>query len=413
MIKKIIKVLKLFSIAFGIQFKLNNNLEEYLENNIKFKEYLELINNSHFKKFKFNNFDNFLLFSFFINDDSYNFIGNNAHQLPIVLLENVGVFEELNVYSKIDLSPKLLLSSLNDFAISNNTINQISASLNAGKHIILEGTPGTGKTDLAIKFAETSRKNRFNNGYILTTATSDWSTFDTIGGLMPNQEGVLNFHQGKFLESIAQNKWLIIDEINRADIDKAFGPLFTVLSGQNVELPYKINNNSIKIQMSDDIYSRYDIESSTYLIGKNWRIIGTMNIDDKDSLFDLSYAFMRRFMFIEIDLPEKDKYEELILNWSKELDEYYVDNLIKLYELIYFRKIGPAIFKDICEYILFRCDLDDSNSKLILSEAISSFIIPQLEGLNRNKINDIKILFEKLEILEYLEDQLNELIPMY
>ena len=122
---------------------------------------------------------------------------------------------------------------------------------------------------------------------------------------------------------------------------------------------------------------------------------------------------MRRFMFIEIDLPEKDKYEELILNWSKELDDYYVDNLIKLYELINFRKIGPAIFKDICEYILFRCDLDDSNSKLILSEAISSFIIPQLEGLNRNKINDIKILFEKLEILEYLEDQLNDLIPMY
>ena len=230
---------------------------------------------------------------------------------------------------------------------------------------------------------------------------------------MPNNDGILEFHQGKFLEAISEDKWLIIDEINRADIDKAFGPLFTVLSGQDVELPYKINNNSIKICNWDNNFSKFEESKSTYYIGRNWRIIGTMNIADKDSLFDLSYAFMRRFMFVDVDLPLKEDYLNLIRNWAIDLDDYYVDNLIQLYELVNIRKIGPAIFKDMIEYIKFRCKLDDSNKKLFLSEEVGSYIVPQLEGLNRSKISDIKELFSKLDILEYLEGQLNYLIPLY
>ena len=41
---------------------------------------------------------------------------------------------------------------------------------------------------------------------------------------------------------MTQKRVLIIDEINRADIDKAFGELFTLLSGNNVDLPYLKRN---------------------------------------------------------------------------------------------------------------------------------------------------------------------------
>ena len=123
---------------------------------------------------------------------------------------------------------------------------------------LLYGESGTGKTELALKFSNASKENKFCDGYVLTTATSDWSTFDTIGGLMPDENGELYFNQGKFLEAIALNKWLIIDEINRADIDKAFGQLFTVLSGQNVELPYKLNGKSVKIAYWEENRCKYD-----------------------------------------------------------------------------------------------------------------------------------------------------------
>jgi len=49
---------------------------------------------------------------------------------------------------------------------------------------------------------------------------------------------------------------LVIDELNRADIDKAFGQLFTVLSGQSVQLPYtKDNNEEVEITSANDLRS--------------------------------------------------------------------------------------------------------------------------------------------------------------
>jgi MoxR-like ATPase len=37
-----------------------------------------------------------------------------------------------------------------------------------------------------------------------------------------------------------------------------------------------------------------------------WRLIGTMNTLDKNLLFELSYAFMRRFTFVELGAPDED-----------------------------------------------------------------------------------------------------------
>ena len=136
-----------------------------------------------------------------------------------------------------------------------------------------------------------------------------------------------------------------------------------------------------------------------------------MNVDDKDSLFDLSYAFMRRFMFIEVDLPQKEDYIKLISRWANDLDDYYSKMLIDLYDLVKFRKLGPAIFKDMIEYIKFRNKLDSDNKELILAEASSSYIVPQLEGLNKSKLSKIKGFFDSIRLLDYLNYELEELIP--
>jgi hypothetical protein len=88
-------------------------------------------------------------------------------------------------------------------------------------------------------------------GRLLTTATADWSTFDTLGGYTPSAEGPgLVFEEGLFLQAIRENKWLIIDELNRADVDKAFGQLFTVLSGHDVITSFKVNKHNVAIELN-------------------------------------------------------------------------------------------------------------------------------------------------------------------
>lgn len=60
---------------------------------------------------------------------------------------------------------------------------QILAALKSGKHIILIGPPGTGKSKLA---QEICNKLVGPTNYQMATASSDWSTYETIGGYRPD-----------------------------------------------------------------------------------------------------------------------------------------------------------------------------------------------------------------------------------
>ena len=89
--------------------------------------------------------------------------------------------------------PESLDAIKGQILIDDTPINQIVTIVNANRNLILTGPPGTGKTTIAINASDQAVRTKFIEGYVLTTATSDWTTFDTIGGYMPRPDSRLVF----------------------------------------------------------------------------------------------------------------------------------------------------------------------------------------------------------------------------
>lgn len=177
---------------------------------------------------------------------------------------------------------------------------QINAALKSGKqHIMLYGPPGTGKTTLARWIGTVLTGGQWT----LVTGSSDWSSQDIIGGYQPVGDGGVAFIPGVLLRHF--DRPLIIDELNRCDIDKVIGPLFTVLSGQQTTLPYRLDIESVDSEHYVILpESKPSAERHEFAPGGHWRIIATINSIDKAALYQMSYALSRRFGWVYLDVPQ-------------------------------------------------------------------------------------------------------------
>jgi MoxR-like ATPase len=195
----------------------------------------------------------------------------------------------------------------------------------------------------------------------------------------------------------------VIDELNRADIDKAFGPLFTLLAssgeadgaGESVVLPFKKDDRNIRIVWAE---TREDAQSP-YALTPVWRLIGTLNVRDKATLFQLSFAFLRRFAVVEVPLPELEAYRALYSNWSSKLEGEVREQTVEAAMQLAFGRVelGPAILKDIANFTSMGLTKTETASAAApYNDPVAAFLtavrlyaVPQYEGKSKADTDDL------------------------
>lgn len=181
-----------------------------------------------------------------------------------------------------------LLRTATTGELRTNLYREALAHLLAGKNIVFYGPPGSGKTRAATRLG-----NTLCTDLHFATANAEWTHHNVVGGYQPAGDsfipapGVLTTAASKCEESLrneALPTWLVIDELNRANLDQAFGDVFTLLDlshRENAPLSYAGGNGTQSVPLA-------------------FRILATMNTQDRAQLFSLGYAFRRRFAFVGV-----------------------------------------------------------------------------------------------------------------
>ncbi len=282
----------------------------------------------------------------------------------------------LNLNRPLDLDIAAVRPHMGALDLPDAVVARVAAALSAGKHLLLVGPPGSGKSELARALGAAAADRGHTGGILPATASADWSSFDTLGGWALGPGGALRFRPGVFLAAIEQGRWLLVDELNRADADRAFGELFTVLAGHDTRAPFTLDDGRpVTVGPSP---------SCTHRVPASFRVIATMNTWDRTALHRLSYALTRRFAVVHVGVPDDAGYARLVERCAAApgegppLDPGVLAALLRLFSsggVLPHRAVGPAIALDMVRYLRRRASPDG------LAEAAAMYLLPQLDGL--------------------------------
>lgn len=178
---------------------------------------------------------------------------------------------------------------LDEVYMSASDLQKLKVLIKKKQNIILQGSPGVGKTFTAERLAYTLMGEVDKQRVEMVQFHQNYSYEDFILGYKPNSDGGFELKHGVFykfckkaLNTPDKDFFFIIDEINRGNLSKIFGELLML-----IENSYR--GKEIKLAYTDELFT----------VPKNLYIIGMMNTADR-SLAMIDYALRRRFSFFEM-----------------------------------------------------------------------------------------------------------------
>lgn len=244
--------------------------------------------------------------------------------------------------------------------------------------VMLVGPPGTGKSQLVAElFAEIAADPSVvgmtePHEPFVTTPDESWTVRELVGGDTVDDHGRIRFTPGAVLQAIAQDRWLVLDEANRADMDRIFGGLLTWLSGQSVNVG-RVSNapdaSPVRLGWTDSPHSQTaglesliaelgSDETVDYLAGSEWRLLGTYNALDAQRVFRFGLALGRRFAHVPVPPPSIDGFTTALESRIGAVDEARRaetrTRIAGIYEAhlgVEAAALGPAVFFEIPGYV--------------------------------------------------------------
>jgi hypothetical protein len=278
--------------------------------------------------------------------------------------------------SRGEIAP--LPASVVPLIVSPRLLRMARLAVASSQAVLFVGPPGTGKSALVDQLVREASANPGSfgltggiNAPLWVTPEESWTARELLGGDSLGDDHALVFRAGCLLQAIREDRWLILDEANRADLDRIFGGALTWLSadrGQQV-LVGRVSNSpksgEVLLAWGEDPASEVDggeglgdpehAGDVVFRAGTDWRLLGTYNALDAMRVFRLGHALGRRFSRVPVPPLSASEFAGLVADATRGLDENTQAALASFYGAHLADEataMGPALFLRMGRYVL-------------------------------------------------------------